>query len=93
MWSAPLLIPGTIEAATSPRVSALSRDKFDCMTNKNARLSKENTKLKQQMALLLQYQQKQPPQQQNAPKMQHPAPTTHSATANDKNILTPEFIH
>ena len=54
LWSAPLLIPGTIEATTSTGVSALSRDEFDCVTNKNTRLSKEITKLKQQMALLLQ---------------------------------------
>ena len=44
------------------------------------------------MALLFQNQQKQPPQQQNASKLQHPAPTMHSATTNNNNILTPEFI-
>ena len=63
-WSAPLLIPGTTEATTTTGVSTLSRDEFDRMTNMNARLSKEITELKQQMPLLLQNQQKQPPQQQ-----------------------------
>ena len=52
--SAPLSIPGTIEATTSTRASTLSRDEFACVTNENARLSKEITELKQQMALLLQ---------------------------------------
>ena len=34
-WSASSLIPGTIEAITSTRVSSLSRDEFDCVTKKN----------------------------------------------------------
>ena len=62
------------------------------MTNENARLSKDITKLKQQMALLLQNKQKQPPHQQNGSKLQHPAPTMHSTTTNNNNILTTEFI-
>ena len=44
------------------------------------------------MAHVLQNQQNQPPQQQNVSKMQHPAPTVHSATTNDKTILTQEII-
>ena len=35
-WPAPLSLPGTIEATTSTGVSALSRDKFDLVTNDNA---------------------------------------------------------
>ena len=42
-WSAPLLIPGTIEATTRTGVSTLSRDEFYHVTNKNARLSTEIT--------------------------------------------------
>ena len=67
-WPAPLSIPGTLEATTSTGVSALSREKFDHVTNENTILSKEITELKQQMALVLQNQQKQP-QQQNVSKM------------------------
>ena len=44
------------------------------------------------MALLLQNQEKQMPQQQNASKMKHPTLTMHSVTANNSNIITPEFI-
>ena len=54
VWSAPLLIPGTIEATTTTGVTTLSRDEFDCVTDKNTRLSKVITELKQQMTLLLQ---------------------------------------
>ena len=59
VWSAPLSIPGTIEAATSTGVSPLSRDEFGHLTNENARLSKEITELKQQMALPLKNRRKQ----------------------------------
>ena len=71
-WSAPLSIPVTIKATTSTRVSALSRGEFDQVTNENARLSKEITKLKQQMALLLQNQEKHPPQHNMDPKCNTP---------------------
>ena len=91
-WSAPLLIPGTIEATTSTGISTMPRDAFDQVTNENAQLSKEITELKQQMALLLQNQGKQPLQQQQEPKLQHTTPTTQSTLTSNTSIITPKFI-